>query len=410
MNILSLTDIKNQVTTLPEQMSQIPEEVSVFDTQYTLQIEEVDKTHPLYVLRLERNTQASVALYSWLSDEMPDTFIIPNGTIQEMGVAYRIARMLGIKVVTFEFGDQAESIWLAQNDQIMLQNTDDLWKSFGDQPLSAGDEEKISQLFYARKNAQLWGKLKKRWQNTPAQGEIELRKKLNVDDRPIVLLATNVLGDSLTLAREVFSENMADWLKRTVKFFSARQDFQLIIRIHPGELFSKGTSMMDVLKEALPILPDNIHLIGPGESFNTYDIVSISDLGLVYTTTVGLDMAMSGLPVIVSGNTHYRNRGFTFDPESWQSYFQMLNRILADSKKYLLCEESRNLAWRYAYLFFFVFPFPFPWHILYFKEDIRERNMKYVLSDQGIKKYSDTFSVLAAEKIDWFEKFSRETN
>ena len=39
----------------------------------------------------------------------------------------------------------------------------------------------------------------------------------------------------------------------------------------------------------------------------------MSDLALVYTTTVGLEAANLGIPVAVAGATHYRGRGFTHD-------------------------------------------------------------------------------------------------
>ena len=57
---------------------------------------------------------------------------------------------------------------------------------------------------------------------------------------PMVLLATNVLGDSLTLGRQVFSQSMAEWISRTVQYFAGRPDVQFIIRIHPGEVLTHG--------------------------------------------------------------------------------------------------------------------------------------------------------------------------
>ena len=67
-------------------------------------------------------------------------------------------------------------------------------------------------------------------------------------------------------------------------------------------------------------MPSNIHLVAAGDPINTYDLVEIADLGLVYTTTVGMEMAMSGVPAIVGGQTHYRGKGFTQDPVSWEEY------------------------------------------------------------------------------------------
>ena len=63
----------------------------------------------------------------------------------------------------------------------------------------------------------------------------------------MVLLATNVIGDSLTLGRQVFSESMTEWLQRTVQDFAAPPDVQLVIRIHPGERYTKGPSVAEVI-------------------------------------------------------------------------------------------------------------------------------------------------------------------
>ncbi len=37
------------------------------------------------------------------------------------------------------------------------------------------------------------------WQEQPSQGGEQIRKTLQLDQRPVVLLAANVIGDSLTL-------------------------------------------------------------------------------------------------------------------------------------------------------------------------------------------------------------------
>ena len=74
----------------------------------------------------------------------------------------------------------------------------------------------------------------------------------------------------------------------------------------------------------------------------------MTDLGLVYTTTTGMEMAMSGVPVIVAGVTHYKNNGFTFDPQTYPEYFELLDKILIQPVKYRLSKEQMDLAWRYA--------------------------------------------------------------
>ena len=402
MQVQSLLDVRPFSRELPEDLRQVVEDVSIFDTQYTLQVEDITREEPIYQLRYERNLAAAQNARAWLLAHKPDLVIVPNGTILEMGVVYQVAKHLGIPVVTFEFGDQRERIWIAQDAEIMRHETDALWEALGSELLKETDLQQLQELFSARQDAKTWQNFARQWQDTPTEGGAAVRQKLGLDDRPVVLLATNVLGDSLTLGRQTFSKTMAEWIERTVTFFAEREDVQLVIRVHPGELLIHGTSMVDVVRAALGgEIPPQIHLVGPEEKVNTYDITDITDLGLVYTTTVGLEMALRGIPVVVAGQTHYRNRGFTQDPASWDAYFEILNALLADLESARLTQEQVELAWRYAYLFFFAFPKPFPWHLLDLKGDVAERPLGFVLGEEGTRRYGETFEFLAGKPLTW---------
>jgi hypothetical protein len=316
-------------------------------------------------------------------------------------VIYQIARYLGIPIVTYEFGEQRDRIWLAQNAEVMRQDTSELWQKRQNQVLSQDQLSQVRKLFASRQHASLWENFTRRWQGAPSEGGAQVRHTLGLDQRPIVLLATNVIGDSLTLGRQVFSDSMTDWLEQTVRYFATHPEVQLVARIHPGELITKGPSVADVVYKALPSIPENIHLVPADAKINTYDIVEIADLGLVYTTTVGMEMAMSGVPVIVVGNTHYRGKGFTLDPKSWEAYFEMLNDMLKAPGSYRLSQGQIEQAWNYAYRFFFEYPHPFPWHLVHFWKDLETWPLSRLLSEEGITTYQKTLSYLVGEPIRW---------
>ena len=65
----------------------------------------------------------------WMRNRTPDVIIIPNGTILEMGAVYQAGPLPGHPDVTYEFGEQRGRIWLAQNGEVMRQETDDLWQA-----------------------------------------------------------------------------------------------------------------------------------------------------------------------------------------------------------------------------------------------------------------------------------------
>ncbi len=401
LRLTPLADEQYPAGSLPAEVLQAVEQVSDYDTQYTLQVEETDRGCALYRLRYLRNLQAAGALYAWLQAEKPDVLIVPNGTILEMGVAYRVARLLGLRVVTFEFADQRERIWLAQDDEIMSHDTSALWQALGGQNLPETARRAMLNLYAARRNAKLWGNFARQWQQTPLQGAREVRAKLGLDQHPVALLATNVLGDSLTLGRQRISASMADWIVGTLAYFTRHPEAQLLVRVHPGELLTHGTSMVDVINANFPRLPENIHIILPGDKTNTYDLVEIADFGLVYTTTVGMEMAMAGLPVIVAGKTHYAGKGFTLDPQSWEAFEDLLTRVLGDPSAFRLSPQQVEQAWLYAYLFFFEFSLPFPWHLLWLADDFSARPLRFVLSPEGQARYAPTFGYLVGEPLDW---------
>jgi hypothetical protein len=202
---------------------------------------------------------------------------------------------------------------------------------------------------------------------------------------------------------------MAEWIEKTVQYFARRPDVQLVVRVHPGERLMKGPSMLGVIERAvpagasgtLPERPEHLHVIGPNEKVNTYDLMEIARLGLAYTTTVGMEMAMRSVPVILAGQTHYRGRGFTYEPTTYDEYFALLDTLLADLPAHRLTQSQVEAAWNYAYRFFFDFPIAFPWRLMKFWQDLEVWPLNRVLSDEGRAEFGKAFDYLAGEPVKW---------
>ena len=402
---VSMLDLIDSAS-LPDQLRTGIEQISLWDTQYTLMREELDMNNPsdraVYDLRLERNSFAARTTLTWIQANNPEVVLVPNGLILEMGIVFRVARYLGIPTMTFEFNDQREQIWLAQNSSIMRQETDYLVAARCNLPMTEAMYGRLADLENARRGARVWGKSKRLWQYVSSQGAEATKAMLGLDERPVVMLAANVLGDSLTLGRDVFAQSMTEWIARTVRFFADHPEVQLVIRIHPGEtIVPKAKSMGQVVREALPSLPEHIHIIAATDKINTYDLIEVADLGLAYTTTVGLETAMNGRPVISCGQTHYRGRGFTLDPGSWDEYFATLGKVLSNLPAYRLNDAQVEAAWNYAYRFFFEYPRPFPWRLMNFWDDLAVWPLARVLSAEGQSEFGDTFRFLVGEPFTW---------
>ncbi|HUF39641.1 MAG TPA: hypothetical protein VMN57_14045 [Anaerolineales bacterium] len=368
------------------------------DTQYSLLTEEVESGSDLYNLRLERDAAMGAAVVAHLAADRPDVVVTPNGSILEFGVLYHAARARSIPVSTFEFGEQNYRMWLAQGDDVMRQDTTALWEARGDIPLTEAEWDRVRTMFTARQGASVFETFERTWQTADSKGARQIRTELGLDDRPLAFLPTNVLGDSLTLGRQVFI-GMTEWIRRTIRWFGDHPAYQLVVRIHPGEGIGWGPSTFDLLKDAFPEFPSNVHVLSADYAVNSYDLVDAARAGLVYTTTLGLEMAMLGLPVIVLGQTHYRGKGFTHEPPDWDAYLAALQAALDDPTAHAPGPDAVATAWTYAYRFFFEYPQPFPWHIQHFWECLDEWPLERVLSDKGRAAFGGTFAALVGEKV-----------
>ena len=92
MEIVPFLNQRVSYKRLPDEVMEAVKLVTLFDTQYTLQVEEADENSEIYRMRYERNLEAARIGYNYLQANRPDVVIIPNGTIQELGIMYRVAQ------------------------------------------------------------------------------------------------------------------------------------------------------------------------------------------------------------------------------------------------------------------------------------------------------------------------------
>jgi hypothetical protein len=377
------------VRQLPEALAEALEQVTMVDTQYILQRETVTGSEPICQFRRERNVEAARLALAYFQKSRPDVVVIPNGMIQEFGAVYETARYLDILTVTYEFFEIDQRAMIAQNDLVMLHPTSDLWPAYQNRKLDK-DQRAWLESFLAARQGDLFQKISR-------EGKERIRSLLHLDNRPVILLPTNVVGDTATLGRtrSLFSNSMADWLVRVVRFFLDHPEVQLVIRFHPAEAKLTGPSVAEALHQAFPDLPEHIHLIGARDKVNTYDVIEITDLALVYTTSAGLEMTTRGIPVFLSGSAHYRKKGFTIDADTWEEYIHKLEAALKDLPAQRLSPEQIEQAWNYAYFYYHDYPRPFPWHVEKIGPSLESRPLGYVLSPAGRAEYESTFQQLA---------------
>jgi len=169
------------------------------------------------------------------------------------------------------------------------------------------------------------------------------------DDVLLVGMFTNLLWDASLVPDVAPFTDVYDWIEATLDAFEDRDDSHLVLKTHPAEAkFGTRESVTGWLEQRDDPLPANVTVLPPTTDVNTYELVDELDVGIVYTSTVGLEMAYEGVPVVVGGDTHYRGFGFTTDPTDPREY----RRVLDGLESFETTETTKRRARRYAYLLF----------------------------------------------------------
>lgn len=302
----------------------------------------------------ERSASISEAAGHRLVAMRPDRVIMSHGIYCTWGPACRLLVDAGIPTVIYNPGKRRDTRvfnWMKAGTWDVFEE----WQRVRDVPLSPAQDQAITRYLDSRRTH---SQDAIRYNLGEEEDLVRTRDRLRLDPgRQTFALYTNMLWDAASTKREVAFSNPIDWVLSTIEWFGRHPEKQLVIKIHPAEVVV-GTKQpfASLIRGQYPELPDNVRLIEPHEKVNSWSIYPVADLGLVHTSTVGLEMALIGVPCAVVSRTHYRGCGFTIDVSSRDSYFELLENWTPDQVDR---EEISTLARRYAYLAFERYQFPF---------------------------------------------------
>lgn len=385
-----------------EQMEEEARTQSLLDTKYVFKREEIDPDRDpdhqkVLEFRLRRNLQCMTSLAPLIKNGNYDVFIAPNGGSMEFGAAFRLARISGLKAISFEFGDRLGSIWISQGKPCTSIDTSGAWAKDYPHVLSPEARKRVAQISSTRQGVSwkgfCWSPQKSQRQTEPQ--EILVGLGIQNDNHPIVLMNSNIPWDSAMLGHDGLFSSLAEWIRVTTAYFAKRSDCWLIVRAHPGEtIIGTGQPVTEIIRNHLPDLPSHVRVIGPDIKVNTYDLMEFCHFGITYTSITGLEMAMRGIPVVVSAHPHYGGKGFTKDVSTMEEYFETISALLAQEAKPRLSEREIELAWCYANVFYFDWAKPFPWHRATFWDDIEHWPLTKVLSSEGSSQFGAALDLL----------------
>lgn len=299
---------------------------------------------------LRAAVQTARAIDRVLSKGDYDVVLCNHGIYTPQGVIGEVARSRGVRVVNWNPAYRRHCFIFSHGDSYHHTMIDEDVAAWRNLAMTSSRRQRIFRYLQDRRQAKgdwIW------FNNAPDMSFEEISAKLGLDERPVVAALTSVVWDACLHYESNAFSSLKDWMLQTIAYFAGRQDLQLVVRVHPAEVsgFVKSRDKMaEAIAERFPVLPPNVRVVRPEDDFSTYSLIDSANAVLVYSTKTGIEASAAGARVIVAGEAWVRNKGFTRDATSPETYREFLDEL---PYKTNLEPELRRKALQYAYHFFF---------------------------------------------------------
>ena len=145
-----------------------------------------------------------------------------------------------------------------------------------------------------------------------------------------LLVCLNYRADTAALFRNRCFPTVEEWVVSVLDWAAAR-GLRIRIRPHPVQRRShvRSTDQLDQIIHARDPEGRTAEWIAPDAPVNSYDLIESSRVVLPFTSTVGIEAAYLGRPVVLAANNYYESLGFATLCSTPGEYFAKIERALA---------------------------------------------------------------------------------
>ena len=280
-----------------------------------------------------------------------DVAVFHHGLYVPQGLVGEVCRARGVRVVNW--------VVAYRNNSFVLSHEDTYHHTMMTEPVSAWQDMAWGE----RQRQEIADYLKSRshggrdWIGFHEKAEEEagaVLGALGLDlGKPIIGMLSNVVWDAQLHYPANAFVSQADWAVRTIEYFRARPELQLLLRVHPAEVRGTSPSRQPLAAEIarlVPDLPPNVFIVPPESPVSTYAAMAGCDSVLIYGTKMGVELTPLGIPVVVAGEAWIKNKGLTLDAATPEDYLRILDSLPLGRR---LEPDVVERARKYAYHFFF---------------------------------------------------------
>ena len=284
----------------------------------------------------------------------PQAVVVFNGMFFPEAVVRWVALCRGIRVLTHEVGFRPFSVFFTDGEATAY-------------PIVIPESFTLS----PRQNERLEAYLSQRFKGNFSMAGIRFWPEMRGLDekilerisqhKQVVPVFTNVIFDTSQVHANTVFPHMFAWLEEVLGIIRAHPETLFVIRAHPDEMRTTKASRESVrdwvISHQVDLEP-NVIFIDSNEFISSYDLILRSKFVMIYNSSIGLEAAILGTPVLCGGKARFTQYPIVFFPSSPQAYRQLTEQFLGAKKIDLPVEFQLN-ARRFLYYHLYKVSLPF---------------------------------------------------
>ncbi|MGB8251819.1 MAG: hypothetical protein WCF08_01275, partial [Anaerolineaceae bacterium] len=266
----------------------------------------------------------------------------PEATIRQVAIKHKI------RVITHEAGIRPFSGFFTDGEATAY-------------PITIPKSYKLS----SAQNKKLDSYLEQRYEGKFSMADVQFWQSMNrlggemLEDikryKQLVPIFTNVIFDTSQPHSNVLFPDMFNWLDSLLSVFKKHPKTLFVIRAHPDETRPGKTSQETVAEWALHRNIQafrNVRFINPEQTLSSYDLIQKAKFIMVYNSTIGLEAAIIGVPVLSAGKARYTQYPTVYFPKTRTAYSRQLEEFLKAKKiKKIPANQIQSRRFLYYQLF-----------------------------------------------------------
>lgn len=294
-------------------------------------------------------TTAAIAHFSainHLTEEKPDEMVAFNGRIASVRPALRAAWKLGITTYIHETGKVRDRFWLVKNNFLhsLSGKKSLIEQTVADSRSSFDEMKKIAAEWFEERRA-------KNSQNqmifTEKQVDDHLPEDFSEENINVVIFNSSEYEFyGFDEFKNKFYENQNECIRRLLEDLGDRQNLKFYVRIHPN-LNNENSSQLNELLSLAEKFPQ-LKLIDHDSAVDTYALVDVCDVIVVFNSTVGIESVYAGKTPILMGRSIYEDLGGLIKPESHEDLIRIIENYQG-SKNFPAVENSETAWVKFGY-------------------------------------------------------------